>query len=68
MPQTRLQAAHLTDMGPRPGEPWPPRMQVGTHFLVHCCTCLPLGPSMRAPRRGAVLLSLLSRPWRKSKR
>lgn len=64
----RILCSHLTDMGPSPGAPCPPRMHVGTHFFVHCCTCLPLGPSISAPSRGAVLLSLLSRPcleWKK---
>lgn len=50
-------------MGPSPGEPCPPRMQVGTHLRVHCWICLPLGPSSREPRRGAVLLSAEERPW-----
>ena len=49
-------------MGPSPGEPWPPRMHVGTHLRVHCCTALPFLPSMSDPRRGAVLLSEDARP------
>ena len=53
---------HRIDMGPRPGEPCPPRMQVGTQARTHCCTSLPRGPLMSAPRLGARLESLDASP------
>lgn len=50
----------LTDMGPKPGAPWPPRMQVGTHFLVQFVTkrwffSLP-APDIKLPILGVLSL------------
>ena len=65
-PSLKTTISFRTDIGPSPGAPCPPRMQVGTHFLVHCWTALPLGPSKRDPNRGFLVPESSSeddKPW-----